>query len=71
MTANELRDEFAKFAFGQWPATYEVDADTYANVCQEIFTKQCNEKDGPWITIAVGPHRDGIMFRNVELILKS
>jgi hypothetical protein len=41
MTSNELRNYFNN-TFGlkeKWPATYEVNAETYVNVCQAIFEK--------------------------------
>lgn len=69
MTANQLRDKFAnEFAFGQWPGQYHVDADTYANVCQEIFNQR--EIKFGVVRIALGINR-GVMFRNVELILET
>lgn len=38
MTANELRNKFNnEFGLSEWPKTYEVDAETYGNVCQCIF----------------------------------
>lgn len=85
MTAEELRDFFNdKFALGEWPLTYEVDHETYANVCQATFDFQARTTDMFWdniengsprpdvklINITIGP-RNGIHFRNIELILKS
>lgn len=38
MTSNELRHKFnTEFGLKSWPKTYEVDVETYGNVCQEIF----------------------------------
>ena len=67
-----------------FPKEMLVDADTYANVCQAVFNRQVTENedtlpitygdvDGPkgWcISLCLGVH-NGIMFKNVELILKS
>jgi hypothetical protein len=75
MTFNELRRKFNnEFALGEWPTTYELDAKTYANVCQYIFDNKGETsfieigKD-KLIEIAIGPN-NGIMFKNVELIYK-
>ena len=70
MTADELAHLF-NTEFGlhdQWPRSYKVDGDTYANVCQRIFEYAI--KTGPYreITIFIGPN-NGIIFKNVELIL--
>lgn len=85
MTAQELRKLLNdEFGLGQWPNAYEVDHETYANVCQDIIEHKFNEdtlfwntvEDGirEWdfkiISIAVGMNK-GIMFKNVELILRS
>ena len=77
MTAKELRSVFnEKFGFTKWPAWFEVDAETYGNVCQEIFDKAL-EDQFPDVTpktfrlqIAVGPS-NGILYKGVELILKG
>ena len=77
MTARELRDLFSnKFGFGQWPPTYEVDAETYGNVCQEILNRaleiQFPDVEAPsfHLKIAVGPN-NGLLFKGIELILKK
>lgn len=85
MTTNELRNSFNnKYGLGEWPLTYEVDHETYANVCQDIFENQFRLDNLFWdtvedgeqkpdveiLSIAVGRNK-GIMFKNVELILKS
>ncbi len=77
MTAQELRNHFlVSFDISnKWPTTFEVDAETYANVCQEIFNnKKSYEKeyysDGWFARIAFG-NNNGIMFKNIELIYKS
>lgn len=73
MTAQELRAKFNDtFGLNAWPKTYNVDAETYANVCQLVFTN-CPvryqwDEDTEAITISIGPHK-GIMFKNVELLL--
>lgn len=77
MTTEELRIKFIyEFGLGEWPRTYEVDAETYINVCNSIF--EWAEKDQLvaeitgviFIRIALGPNRK-IMFKNVELLLKK
>lgn len=83
MTADELRAHFNR-VFGitrQWPTTYEVDAVTYANCCQDLFNWVMNHKDeSPYLKIhpkhtqlgiALGNSKNGLMFKGVELILKS
>lgn len=80
MTAAELRRLFNnEFGLGSWPKTYEVDHETYANVCQAFFSWAIkNENDElVWIEdgkvlikVALGPNF-GIMFKNVELILAN
>lgn len=79
MTFDELSHYFnEKFGLDGWPKTFEVDYETYANVCQFTFTYNVNR--GGLITsteyyniiqIAIGPYRDGIMCKGVELILKD
>jgi hypothetical protein len=52
-----------------WPRTWEVDHETYANVCQHFFdTFHMREQPG-FISIALGPN-GGILYHSVELILK-
>jgi len=80
MTANELYRKFAdEFGFNKWPKTYEVDAETYGYVCQSVFhwasmhqdrVIWSSEEEGELIAISLGPN-NGIMFKNVELILKG
>lgn len=50
------------------PSIYEVDHETYANVCQYIFDKKADEVNQHIIHIALGLNK-GIMFKGVELIL--
>lgn len=80
MTVETLNDKF-NFLYGlynNWPKTYEVDYETYANVCQfifdstkiEDFANMIGKEDVLWRTIALGLN-NGIMFKNVELILKK
>lgn len=61
----KLNDEYG--ITKPWPDTYEVDHDTYANVCQDVFT-WVRRMQAPGV--AIGVH-DGIMFKNVELLLKT
>lgn len=62
---------------GEWSKSIDVDHETYANVCQDIFEHQFDNstltihtKEFSQLSISVGPNK-GIMFKNVELILKS
>ena len=75
MTSHELHQFFNK-TYGiskEWPKQYKVDSDTYANVCQAVFTQAVvtdNLLGYDVIQISIGPNK-GIMFRNVELINKK
>lgn len=76
MTAKELKDLFNKeYGFNPWPPTYEVDAETYGNVCQAVFNNALDRQfpdvadEFFHLKIVVGPNI-GIMYQNVELILK-
>lgn len=74
MTAEELIETFNEtFGLGQWPKSYIVDAETYANCCQYIFNKLAEESLFSSISLYnvilfLGPHK-GLVFKNVELIL--
>lgn len=78
MTANELivklQNEYG--ITKKWPDKYEVDAETYSNCCNFIFQYQMsmilvNTAFGrSIINIAIGPNQ-GLMFKNIELILKT
>jgi hypothetical protein len=78
MTANELRQHF-NYIFGldaAWPLTYEVDAETYANVCQELFdfkvaTLEVQGTTYPNVIDILVGRSNGLMFKNVELILNN
>ena len=81
MTANELKAYFnSTFELGEWPKTFEVDAETYANCCQKIFTQaeELNDieimKSGRGYLslrkVHVGEH-NGLLFAGVELILRK
>lgn len=71
----QLSDQFGLFK--NWPAKLEVDADTYANCCNAVFDWSAREdsfsiiniKDNKSIRVVIGPN-SGLMFKNVELILK-
>ncbi len=62
------------YGLDKWPETFEVDAETYGNVCQSMFDykvsilKEQNTTYPNVIDILVGSH-NGLMFKNVELIL--
>lgn len=79
MTAIELMRKFnTEFGMNEWPVTYEVDADTYANCCQYVFSWSYENNireifrhgsgDLAMVRIGIGEHK-GLMFKNVELIL--
>jgi hypothetical protein len=76
MTANELRHHFnTTFGLGEWPKTFEVDAETYANCCQTVFNDLMTKPGflfGEWtiVHLSLGPY-NGIIFKDVELILKK
>lgn len=74
MTVEELTKFFNDtWGLTRWPPNWEVDAETYANVCQEVFNRASKYlqvlDDNYIINVVVGPNH-GIMFKNVELILK-
>jgi hypothetical protein len=63
-----------------YPPTFEVNAETYGLICQEIFTHHMKDsnsydvietKEFNSFRIAVGKTEFGILFKNVELILKE
>lgn len=70
------------FGYKEWPRTYDVDHETYANVCQSVFNS-LHEKQMYWdvvedgqqkpdigtVLVCLGEH-NGIMFKGVELILR-
>jgi len=76
MTSRELKMHLNSI-YGldkKWPEEIVVDHETYANVCQDIFdhmvkTLEIQPTTYPnIIEICVGK-RNGLMFKNVELIL--
>lgn len=81
MTAQELRSHLDRvFGLHDRPRTYDVDAITYANCCQAVFTYLLQKQDSPEdivdhihgqkiLFVSVGPG-GGLMFKGVELILK-
>ena len=72
MEYQELRHLFnIKFGMNErWPEKWEVDASTYGNICQAIFFHLKTTDNNEIVRIALGPN-SGIMYKNVELILKS
>ena len=68
MTIEELLNHFNTNhgIVANWPESYEVDHETFANICDFYFH---HEIDG-FIKIFIGKN-NGIMFKNVELILKK
>ena len=80
MTAQQLIHKFnTEFGiYTSWPSTYEVDAETYANVCQAVFVFNAKifensivirENGRLLVQVAIGPN-NGILIKDVELILK-
>ncbi len=77
MTTQELRKYFNDtFGLEDWPKSFEVDKQTYANCCQEIFNwhvehgnMAIDTRGYQFIRITLGPN-NGILFKNVELISK-
>lgn len=78
MTTRELREYFNdSFDLNGWPKTYEVDPETYGNVCREVLESKFklikgefpDDQDIYILQITVGPH-GGIFFKGVELICK-
>ncbi len=70
MTANELRKYFND-NYGidkEWPSTHEVDAETYANCCQEIFDYVNENLNVGWVHLGV--NNNGLIFKTVELIYR-
>lgn len=79
MTAQELKEKFNReFGLhGPWPKTYIVNAETYGNVCNELIkyvrdqTEALGWEGFPRTVILVVGDNNGIMFKNVELILRG
>jgi hypothetical protein len=73
MTADELREYFIE-NYGTrepWPRRYEVDAATYGNVCQDVFSnlEQNYPRAAGHVYVHLGPF-GGIIFKGVELTIK-
>lgn len=73
MTANELHIKFShEYKLNKWPDTYEVDAETYGNVCHAILNSAVKIRKNSSLRtayISIGEH-NGIFFHGVELIIK-
>ena len=68
MTADELRILFNdSFGLSRWPETYDVDHETFANVCDSVFKDYIRLPQR--VGIALGIH-GGIMFKGVEILLQ-
>lgn len=52
---------------GPWPGTWEVDAETYGNICHFLFGVL---HEGAQVTLHLGPN-GGPIFKGMELILKG
>lgn len=74
MTAEELRQLLNNTYNTEdkpFPETLEVDADTYANVCQYTFsTKSIKFGIEHQVKVWLGKN-DGILYKGVELILRE
>ena len=70
MTPKQLSDQLCKEydTTKAWPRTYEVDPETYANVCQHYFDNFHIMGQPRFVSVALGPN-GGILFHSVELIL--
>ena len=70
MTADELSSNLNSiYGLKEWPRTFTVDHETYANCCQFVFNRITPVIGGlPWHSVALGPHR-GLMFKDIELLL--
>lgn len=61
----------------KWPDQFEVSAELYGRVCHMLIKKAREDRDlyFNWegfrntVAIDIGPN-DGVMFKNVELIIK-
>jgi hypothetical protein len=67
-----------KFGLSEWPRTFEVDHETYANCCQAIFDWHIKNHIyilhpgvGYELSLLKVGLNNGLMFKNVELILKK
>ncbi len=71
MTPNELYQHWLRNYPNRdeiFPTVYEVDADTYAQVCEALF-KNINYSPNNIVSVSLGPN-NGPYFKGVELILK-
>lgn len=61
----------------EWPKTFEVSPALYGKCCQAVFNmvyeRQLGENytDFKIFKVALGKQRAGLMFKNVELIVKE
>lgn len=78
-TVEELRS-YLNTNYGankEWPKTFEVSAELYGRCCQAVFNQAYENQMGEDYSefkifkIAIGKQRAGLMFRNVELIIKK
>lgn len=80
MTANELKTRLiSTFGLGEWPKTFEVDAETYANCCQIVFKQAERDNITELYNSGKGDHalrriyvgeNNGLLFAGIELIYK-
>jgi hypothetical protein len=72
MTALELINKMnTEFELDGYPQFFEVDHETYANCCQFVFNYLNQENPMPGLIIVRLGRQGGLLFRNVELILKE
>lgn len=71
MTAEQLIEKFNNdFGINPWPKTYGVDEATYASCCQYVFDMASEFMVNGATKISLGPS-NGLLFKNVELIVKK
>lgn len=61
----------------EWPPTFEVSAELYGRCCQYVFYRSLpdiitiGEFQTSVIHVHIGAVRYGLMFKNVELVIKD
>ncbi len=72
MTTKELSDKFND-DYGHnspWPKEYKIDLETYKNILLLVFNARLPFQVNGRVTILIG-FNDGLMFKNVELLLEE
>lgn len=71
MTALELIEKLNnEYGTNEWPDTYEVDANTFVNVCQFIFKGKPKLRIQNHESVDIWLRHGNLLFKNVELIVK-